>query len=131
MGDFTNSLNNEWFGTFRAKAGWAQNNWLFYATGGLAYGRFDTNGTFSAFPGITGISFAGSQSTTKTGWSLGGGLDYGITANWTVGVEYLYVDLGRVTFTEPGNGAGSFASSITASNRDAMNILRLTANYKF
>ena len=37
-----------WFGTVRGRLGVLANpNWLFYATGGLAYGEVDTNTTFT------------------------------------------------------------------------------------
>jgi outer membrane immunogenic protein len=108
--------------------GFAQNNWLLYGTGGLAYAHVKTSGalTFQLPPFV---SFTGSDSTIKAGWAIGGGLDYGVTRNWTVGVEYLYMDLGRVSYTEA--NAVFAPASVTISNRAVMNIVRLTANYKF
>ena len=41
----TNSEHIDWFGTVRAKLGFAQNNWLLYGTGGLAYGQVSTSGS--------------------------------------------------------------------------------------
>lgn len=124
----SNSVQTDWFGTVRGKLGWAQNNWLLYATGGLAYGHVKTSGT-SSFVTVPVLTYTGSNSSTKVGWALGAGVDYGITRNWSVGLEYLYVDLGRVSYTETPNFFP--ASSITISNRAAMHIARLTANYKF
>jgi outer membrane immunogenic protein len=122
-----NSVEIDWFGTLRAKLGLAQNNWLFYATGGLAYGQVKTSGSFFAPPGV--VSFAGSNSTTRAGWAAGAGLDYGLTPNWTIGVEYLYIDLGHVSYTE--TQATFPAASLTVSNHAAANIARATLNYKF
>jgi outer membrane immunogenic protein len=124
----SNSVQTDWFGTARAKLGFAQNNWLLYGTGGLAYAHVKTSGalTFQLPPFV---SFTGSDSTIKAGWAIGGGLDYGVTRNWTVGVEYLYMDLGRVSYTEA--NAVFAPASVTISNRAVMNIVRLTANYKF
>ena len=52
-------FSNPWFGTVRGRAGYAMNNVLAYATGGLAYGggRVD----FGAF----------SESQTHLGWTIG------------------------------------------------------------
>ena len=88
----SNSEHIDWFGTVRAKVGFAQNDWLFYGSAGWAYGNVTTSGGFvaSAVP----LNFGGSNSTTKIGWAAGAGLDYALTSNWIVGVEYLYVDLG-------------------------------------
>jgi outer membrane immunogenic protein len=127
--NLTNSEKTDWFGTVRGKLGFTQNNWLVYGTGGLAYGKVATSASFVDPTGFFGIDFAGSNSSIKTGWALGAGLDYGITPNWIVGVEYLYVDLGRISYTE--TSALFPASSITVSNRDTINLVRLTVDYKF
>ena len=124
-GYYTNSLSTDWFGTVRARAGMTHSNWLVYATGGLAYGQVKASGTFTN----TSYSFSGSATQTRFGWALGGGIEYGITPNWTVGAEYLHVDLGKISYTELSSTAT--ASSITISNHAAMNIFRLTANYRF
>ena len=127
-GYYTNSLSTEWFGTVRARAGMTHDNWLVYATGGLAYGQVKASGLYSFYSGTP--LFSGSATQTKVGWTLGGGIEYGVTPNWTVGAEYLYVDLGKISYTEL-DLADFPASSITVSNHAALNVFRLTANYKF
>ncbi len=124
-----NGVETNWFGTFRAKLGVAQNNWLLYATGGLAYGQVKSSGSFVAINGC--CSYAGSVSSTRGGWAAGAGLDSSLTPNWTIGVEYLYVDLGRVSYTETTTQALNPLTTITVSNRAAANIARATLNYKF
>lgn len=123
----SNSEQIDWFGTVRGKLGYAQNNWLLYATGGLAYGRVATSGSFT-IPGA--LNFTGSDSTTKVGWAAGGGVDYGLTANWIIGVEYLYVDLGRVSYMES-QPAVAPGASLTISNRASAQIVRGSLDYKF
>ena len=74
-------FSNPWFGTVRGRAGYAMNNVLFYLTGGLAYGGGR-------------VDFAGlSESQTHLGWTLGGGVEVGLTPNWSARAEYLYVRL--------------------------------------
>jgi outer membrane immunogenic protein len=123
----TNSEQIDWFGTVRAKLGYAQNNWLLYGTGGLAYGRVATSGSFVA--PTAGLNFTGSNNTTKIGWAAGAGLDYGLTSNWIVGVEYLYVDLGHVSYIEA--QPALTPSSLTITNRAAAQIVRASLDYKF
>ena len=123
-----NSENIDWFGTVRAKLGVAQNNWLLYATGGLAYGRISTSGNFVIPPG-TAVNFNGSNATTNAGWTAGVGLNYGLTSNWILGVEYLYVDLGHVSHTELQPAFP--AVSLTVNNHAAANIVRASLDYKF
>jgi len=88
----------------------------------------------AAWRTVTSIPFAaatlvGSTSQTRVGWAAGGGVDYGLTRNWTVGVEYLYYDLGRVSYTEVVPPLAT--PSIPISNRTAASIGRATLNYKF
>jgi outer membrane immunogenic protein len=128
----SNSEQIDWFGTLRAKLGFAQNNWLLYGTGGLAYGRVATSGCicFGAPVGVP-LNFTGSNSTTNVGWAVGAGLNYGLTPNWIVGVEYLYVDLGNVSYVETTTNPGALASSVTINNHAAVQIARVSLDYKF
>jgi outer membrane immunogenic protein len=125
----SNSVQTDWFGTARAKLGWAQNNWLLYATGGLAYGRVKTSGSWVA--PATSFSYAGSDDATKIGWAVGAGLDYGLTRNWTIGAEYLYIDLGNSSHTMTTTNGFAQLTTFTVTNHVASQIARLTANYKF
>jgi outer membrane immunogenic protein len=121
----SNSVQTDWFGTVRGKLGWAQNNFLFYGTGGLAYGQVKTSGQFINAAG----TFVGSNSATKAGWAVGGGVDYGFASHWSIGAEYLYMNLGRTSYTE--TSAAFPTVFVTISNRAAANIVRATLNYKF
>jgi len=66
---------------------------LIYGTGGLAWGNVDSHVRIDfADAGLTDIS--GGDSSTRMGWTLGGGLEYKVSEAWSVKAEYLYVDLG-------------------------------------
>ena len=65
------------------------------------------------------MSGIGRSDTTKTGWTLGGGVEAAIAGPWTAKVEYLYVDLGN-----GGSVLGSDANFRT-------NIVRAGLNYRF
>jgi outer membrane immunogenic protein len=89
-----------WFGTVRGRFGLtAAERSLFYLTGGLAYGRV-TNSASIGFPfpggGFDGL-LVGARSSTKMGWTLGGGGEFAWDNNWSLKAEYLYVDLGSDT----------------------------------
>jgi outer membrane immunogenic protein len=89
-----------WFGTVRGRLGvtpWDRT--LLYATGGFAYGKVGNDAAIGfPFPlgGFDGF-FSGSQSSTRTGWTVGGGLEHAWRGPWSVKLEYLYVDLGSDT----------------------------------
>jgi outer membrane immunogenic protein len=118
----------EWFGTVRGRVGvLATPKVLFYATGGLAYGEVKTSETIGLVP----ASF--SNSDIKVGYTVGVGVEGVIGGNWTAKLEYLYVDLGRVSgsflTTIPALGGGFLTSNY--SSRITDNVLRVGLNYKF
>jgi outer membrane immunogenic protein len=120
----------QWFGTLRGRLGVTPApTVLLYVTGGLAYGEIKTEGAFSSFIGINTVSVAAfSQSTTKSGWTVGGGIEGRLSGNWTGKIEYLYMDLGTVSGTvvnTPALIGANWSSHITD------NIVRVGLNYKF
>jgi outer membrane immunogenic protein len=118
----------DWFGTVRGRVGvLATPKVLFYATGGLAYGEVKTSETIGLVP----VSF--SSTNTKAGYAVGAGVEGVIGGNWTAKLEYLYIDLGRVSgsflTTIPALGGGFLTSNY--SSRITDNVLRVGVNYKF
>jgi len=101
-------FSNPWFGTTRARAGYAWGWTLFYATAGLAYGetKFD-------FAGVT-------DPHTDLGWTVGAGVEFAFTPCWSVKAEWLYYNLGPQTY--PLAGITSTFSS---------DVLRVGVNYRF
>lgn len=73
---------NHWLATARGRVGYSFDRFLPYLTAGLAFG--DINATTPGFPG---------GSITTAGWTVGGGLEFGLLPNVSVKAEYLYVDL--------------------------------------
>src|SRR5206468_2743733 len=82
---------------------------LWYVTGGAAWGRVEWSYSLQAQQlvggGVFGTApFAASTSATKTGWTIGGGVEtkmtwLGLSDRWSSKFEYLYVDLGTITNT--------------------------------
>jgi len=101
-------FSNPWFGTLRARAGYALNNVLFYGTAGLAYG------------GLTAQMAAQSEGHTLVGFTVGGGMEIGFTPNWSAKVEYLYINLAGSNFVLTGTNNGLQSS-----------VLRFGVNYRF
>jgi outer membrane immunogenic protein len=134
----TGSQKIDWFGTLRGRVGWTpMSPLLIYATGGLAYGNTETNVSFSQFANLGGPGgppIAISNSSTLTGWTVGGGLEWMFAPRWSVKGEYLYYDLGDVTLNQtqsaspPGVNAAIAIQSVAHYHG---NIARLGVNYKF
>jgi outer membrane immunogenic protein len=110
----TCETKNSWLGTARARLGYAGwTNWLPYLTGGLAMG--DIKATNSALS---------SANKTKMGYALGAGVEYAMMSNWSVKLEYLYVDLGNF---DCGVNCGATTDDVSFK----ANIIRAGVNYRF
>ncbi len=86
------STNIDWEATARARVGYAQENWLFYATGGLA--MLGAKSSFAPPLGVTCGTFGiinCSGTSKQVGAVLGAGVEYGITQNVSAKLEYLYI----------------------------------------
>lgn len=88
-----------WFSTLRARAGFAWNRSLIYVTGGLAITKVESNFDFTF--NRTNFGYAGSDKSTRTGWTIGGGFEQALGGNWTLKGEYLYVDFGSFSYGAP------------------------------
>jgi outer membrane immunogenic protein len=128
------SAHTDWLYTLRGRLGWAViPTALVYATGGLAVTKVNVSNTFTDnfVPVTVGAS---SSSTTRAGWTLGGGAELGLNHNWTVKAEYLYVDFGSAvgtTLTTNTIPAVLGPDLLTTSTRLHANIVRFGLNYKF
>ena len=76
-------------GSVRGRAGVAFDRALIYATGGLAWGNFRYT-SLAFWPWTT------TYSKTHTGWTVGAGVEYALTNNWSARLEYRYTDWGKV-----------------------------------
>ena len=113
-GGATCETKDTWLATARGRIGYAGwNNWLPYLTGGLAAG--DIKATNSA---------TGSATKNKFGYALGAGVEYALYSNWSVKLEYLYVDLGKM---DCGVSCGAATDNVSFN----ANLVRAGVNYRF
>ena len=105
-------------GSIRGRIGFAYDRVLFYATGGAAFGEFKNSTSFAGFTDLT--------DTTRVGYTVGGGIEYAITNNWSARVEYRYSDFGTVNqplvVTAPG---------FSLSHRETQQRVQVGVSYKF
>jgi len=73
-------------GSARLRAGYAIDNLLLYATGGVAFAnaKLTTDG--------------GSNSNTHVGWTAGAGVEYAFTQNWIGRAELRYTDFEKKSY---------------------------------
>jgi outer membrane immunogenic protein len=154
---YSNRNNNNYLGTARLRAGYAMDRALLFVTGGLAFGGGSGAGYVAYWaqpqaaggPTGTATAFYGSNGGGggRVGWTIGGGVEYAVSDNWTAKFEYLYADFGNgnrlaigptsytcsALCTVPGStvalgGDHYFGSS---GRNNSVNILRAGLNYKF
>jgi outer membrane immunogenic protein len=136
----TISSKLDFLGTLRARAGYLVTpSFLFYITGGLAYGKTELSTSITQNVNslnLTGpYTAAGTDSLMRFGGTIGGGLEWLITQNWSVKAEYLYVNLGTssVNFNliNPLNGFNFSSATVVSSTRFSENVARAGLNYHF
>ncbi len=114
-------------GTLRGRLGYAFDNTLFYATGGLAYGHVKSFTHIFSAPGNPEL--IGTEDSWKVGWTIGAGVEHMFAPNWSVKGEYLYYDLGNSNVNLlPAGGAPEFA---LISYKNTGHIIRAGLNYHF
>ena len=126
-GQFSVTDTIEFFGTARARVGFATNNWLFYATGGFAFDRELMTRSQTAGMPIAGTAMPDDedrQLATRLGWTIGFGTELEVSRDWGVKLEYLFTN-----YTPKGVmfslGNDRYNSDLT------MQMLRAGLNYHF
>jgi len=85
----TNRTKVDALASVTGRVGYAWDAMLLYAKGGGAW----VNDKYDARLTATG-ALIDSASETRTGWTVGGGLEYGFMPNWSIAVEYDHYDFG-------------------------------------
>jgi outer membrane immunogenic protein len=129
------SVKLQYFGTARGRVGFTSGNWLFYGTGGLAWARAQmTVAGEVAIAGTPQPPFSVTDTTNHLGWAAGLGVEWMITPSWTIGLEYLHLDLGEANYrfgTVFPNTTSLLALSPGTSVSLDSDLVRLNLNYRF
>jgi high affinity Mn2+ porin len=88
------------FGTARARVGYADNHWLIYATGGLAWTYGRRTRTLTGFDGT--ISGPDNELFWRLGWVAGAGIEVPLSPRWSAKLEYRYAGFADHAVTFPG-----------------------------
>jgi outer membrane immunogenic protein len=116
------AVKTTWDASVRARVGFlARPAVLLYATGGPAWLHIETTSTCSTVAGAgecnpAGFAFSPSviaNATTRTGWTVGGGLEAMLWRNWLVRGEYRYADFGTIHNTETRFDSLGFAQTVS------------------
>jgi outer membrane immunogenic protein len=105
-GGLPGSYAQNLFGSADARLGWVSGQVMVYALGGYAWSALE------------GRHAGAGVSASRSGYDVGGGLEYALTERFSGRVEYRYYDFGRESFLP-------FAARI------ADNVVRVGVSYRF
>jgi outer membrane immunogenic protein len=111
------------FGTVRGRIGYTlMDRVMFYVTGGGGVGL----NVIALTQGTQANPITQTSMRTRALWTIGAGVEASLYANWTVKVEYLYLNAGTTTANFNIGGIPS-----TVSTRLNDNLIRVGVNYHF
>ncbi len=112
--------------SIRGRVGYAWDRVLIYATGGVAFAELNAH--------LQTILGYDSVSNTRTGWTIGGGIEYAISNNWSVRAEYRYAQFGHSTLVGNSFFGIEFCHDCSATNLSRTvneNRVNVGFSYKF
>lgn len=120
----------DWFGTARVRLGVTPaDRLLLYVTGGVAFGDVSYSAQTDFRP-VGTEQYPAAFSRTKAGWTAGFGTEWAFMENWSVKMEYLFIDLGNEsTIVNPVPPLPPFQVGYSWKTQEQ--ILRFGVNYKF
>jgi outer membrane immunogenic protein len=120
------TFKTKWFSTLAGRLGYTvQPQTLLYVKGGAAWAKYDYDDSDPTAP------YTGTASATRFGWTIGGGVEYMINPNWSVFVEYNYMDLGSKSESLVFTGNVNFANPYTYSIKHELQAVLVGVNYRF
>jgi len=108
------SVSHRWMSTVAGRVGLVNDRWLVFAKLGGGWVQSDATVNVPGLPNWNG-------SSTNGGWLIGGGIEYGFKAHWTVKLEYDYLAL---------SSWNSATVPVVGLNRDVQ-MIKAGINYKF
>lgn len=128
-GDVSFADNIDYLASIRGRLGVAANNWLFYATGGVAFIGGGFSGTISD-ANIASVPY--DTYDDQVGFVVGGGVEVKLAPNWSIGVEGLYYGFDGNTYHAAGwdcNNTGCFDYSADANGIADVGVVRARLSY--
>jgi outer membrane immunogenic protein len=111
---------SDWLGSVTGRLGYSWGPGLIYAKGGVA---------FRDNSGLTMVSVFDPTffvDRNDTGYTVGGGLEYMFSPNWSAKVEYQYFNFDNTNITTLGFNTGTFLNF-----RDDFHTVKVGLNYRF
>jgi outer membrane immunogenic protein len=126
------AARTDWFGTLTARIGYAVTpQALLYLKGGVAW--VHTNYSDADASGTIFVPYTGVVSSTRIGWTIGGGGEYRLNQNWSLFAEYDYIGLGSKTlgYTYTCGAVCGFNDPYFYSEKQNLQTVLVGLNYRF
>jgi outer membrane immunogenic protein len=125
--DLRSTTREYWYGSATGRVGYAFDTLLFYAKGGAAWTRVNYTQDF-----LVGGTVSSTQSidTIRSGFVVGGGIEYGMTEHLSARGEYDFYDFGSKGYnfaTLTGGGTTGLPASI----QSMTHMITVGINYRF
>jgi outer membrane immunogenic protein len=121
------TLSNDFLASTTARLGYSfADRWLVFARGGAAWTHEKAD---DAFTTVGGIAVDPSATMTRTGWTVGTGVDWAFAPHWSATLEYNYYDFGNhgATLTNAANNVVVNVFSV----KDTIHAVTAGVNYHF
>jgi outer membrane immunogenic protein len=126
---------SHWYATADARIGYAANDILFFVKGGAAW----VSATYSEQPySFNGYNVQQSINSVRTGWTIGGGIEYGIGENLSLKLEYDYLDFGArnynfnsLSFMSTTGGGAITPVVMPVSVKSTVSLITAGVNWRF
>ena len=122
---FTNESKIGAFGLLTGQIGYAANNVLLYVKGGAAV----TDDRFRSFVTATNALIGTTTSDTRWGGTVGAGLEFGFSPNWSAAIEYDHLFMGNRTYTFTNINTGAFFA--TDRIKQDVDMVTVRVNYRW
>jgi outer membrane immunogenic protein len=128
----TSTSRPHWYATATAKVGVAANDFLFYAKGGAALMNVDYIQAVGVGAGQSSLTIVDNRS----GFTVGGGIEFGMTENLSARIEYDFLDFGTKNYNfnnlnvTPVGGATT-PLALPVSIRSSTSLITAGVNYRF
>jgi len=114
------NLNQKGLASVTGRLGYTWGPALLYVKGGWAY----QDATETLFVSAPAVDASFGTTTKSNGYTVGAGLEYLFTQNWSGKIEYQYYDFGNTTFTAPPTLVGLSA-------KNDQHVVKAGLNYRF
>jgi outer membrane immunogenic protein len=91
-----------------------------------------TDDRFRSFSTATGVIATDTANDTRWGGTVGAGLEFGFTPNWSAAIEYDHLFMGNRTYTFTNNGVlGVTGTQFSERVKQDVDLVTVRVNYRW